>query len=132
MPSHTHPHPLLSPAIPAPDVARHRTRDEDRTDSAFAAIVSDALRRGITAKFFATLGAEGELRTDLHAVCREAKRQNLRVEHLIVAFKDAWRTLPEARTLTQGPQGQEFLSRVITLCIAEFYSSRGGDSSRGD
>ena len=120
-----HPNPLLSPAIPAPDVARPRSRDSDLTDSTFAAVVSDALRRGITAKFFATLGAEGELRKDLQAVCREAKRLDLRVEHLIVAFKDAWRTLPEARTLPQGAQGQEFLSRVITLCIAEFYSSRG-------
>jgi hypothetical protein len=124
MPYLPHPNPLLSPAIPAPDVTRPRNREGDLAASAFVTVVSDALRRGITAKFFATLGAEWELRTDLQAVCREAKRYDLRVEHLIVAFKDAWRTLPEARTLGQGPQGQEFLSRVITLCIAEFYSSR--------
>lgn len=87
-------------------------------------VVSDALRRGITAKFFATLDAEGQLRDDLQAICREAKRHDLRVEHLIIAFKDAWRALPEASMLPQGSQGPEFLSRVITLCITEFYSPR--------
>jgi hypothetical protein len=89
--------------------------------------ISRALRRGVTAKYFSTVGADGDLRSDLTSVCREAKRQNIKVEHLIIAFKDAWRELPEARTYPQGTQGSEFLGHVITLCIAEFYSGSRAD-----
>jgi hypothetical protein len=98
-------------------------------ETELAIAVSRALRRGLIAKFFATLGAEDELRADLQAVCREARQQNIRVEQLIIAFKEAWRTLPEARTLPRGAQGPEFLGHVITRCIAEFYSP---SSSRAD
>ena len=119
-----HSNALFTPAVTAPDVARPRNREGELEESEFANVVSDALRRAITAKFFATLGADGELRGDLQAVCREAKRHDLRVEHLIIAFKEAWHALPEARMLPQGSQGPEFLSRIITLCIAEFYSPR--------
>ena len=109
------------------DLAHTVSVDGDPADSRLATLIAAALRRGLTAKFFATLGAEGQLRSDLHAVCCEARRQNMRVEYLIIAFKDAWRTLPEARTLPQGSQGPEFLNRVITLCIAEFYGTPRGD-----
>jgi hypothetical protein len=118
------PNTVFSATVAAPEITRSRQTDGTSNQSEFAALVSEALRRGITAKFFATLGADGQLRGDLRTVCLEAKRQGLRVEHLIVAFKDAWRTLPEARLLPQGTQGPEFLNRVITLCIAEFYAPR--------
>ena len=114
---------LFNPDVAAPDVVRARVRSSG-TDSEFGATVSEALRRAVTAKFFATLGGEAQLRSDLRTVCVEAKRNNLRVEHLIIAFKDAWRSLPEARLLPQGTQGAELLNRIITLCIAEFYAPR--------
>ena len=114
---------LFTPDVVAPDIVRARIGTSE-TDSEFAATVSEALRRGVTAKFFATLGGEAQLRSDLRTVCMEAKRNNLRVEHLIIAFKDAWRSLPEARLLPQGTQGPELLNRIITLCIAEFYAPR--------
>ena len=97
--------------------------DAALTESELSLAVSAALRRALAAKYFATLDADGELRTDLQAVCHAARRQNMRVEYLIIAFKDAWRSLPEARTLPQGSQGIELLNRIITLCIAEFYAS---------
>src|SRR5687767_8836516 len=114
---------LFTPDVVAPDVVRGRGRISE-TDSEFVALVSEALRRGVTAKFFATLGGEAQLRSDLRAVCLEAKRNNLRVEHLIIAFKESWRSLPEARLLPQGTQGPELLNRIITLCIAEYYAPR--------
>ena len=97
------------------------------TQSELSLAVSAALRRALTAKFFATLDAEAQLRSDLQAVCRAARRQDMRIEYLIIAFKDAWRSLPEARTLPQGSQGTDLLNRIITLCIAEFYASARGD-----
>ena len=114
---------LLTPDLVAPDVVRTRGGISE-TSSEFATVVTETLRRGVTAKFFATLGGEAQLRADLRAVCLEAKRYNVRVEHLIIAFKESWRALPEARLLPQGTQGQELLNRIITLCIAEFYAPR--------
>jgi hypothetical protein len=101
--------------------------DAALTESELSLAVAAALRRALTAKYFATLDADGQLRSDLQAVCRAAKRQNMRVEYLIIAFKDAWRSLPEARMLPQGSQGIELLNRIITLCIAEFYASGRAD-----
>jgi hypothetical protein len=118
---------LLTNDLAAVDLARADHRTGAATGSELATIISAALRRGLTAKFFAVLGAEGQLRADLQEVCREARRQNMRVEYLIIAFKDAWRDLPEARTLPRGSQGTEFLNRVITLCIAEFYAPLRAD-----
>jgi hypothetical protein len=101
--------------------------DAALTESELSLAVAAALRRALAAKYFATLDADGQLRSDLQAVCRAAKRQDMRVEYLIIAFKDAWRSLPEARTLPQGSQGIELLNRIITLCIAEFYASARAD-----
>ena len=118
---------LLAQDVSAPDLAHAAAIEKSSTGSELATLIAAALRRGLMAKFFATLGAESQLRSDLHAVCREARRQNMRVEYLIIAFKDAWRALPEARTLPQGSQGGDFLNRVITLCIAEFYAPLRAD-----
>jgi hypothetical protein len=92
-------------------------------ESELSATIRVVLRRALTAKYFAILGADSQLHADLRLICRDAKRQNMRVEYLIIALKDAWRALPEARTLPQGSQGQELLSRIISLCIAEFYAT---------
>ncbi len=118
---------LASNDLAAVDLARVGHHTGEATESELSTAISGALRRGLMAKFFAVLGAEGQLRSDLQEVCREARRQNMRVEYLIIAFKDAWRELPEARTLPQGSQGTEFLNRVITLCIAEFYAPLRAD-----
>ncbi len=118
-------HPSLTFDVVYPEVVRSRDDVGGSAGSEFSTLVADALRRGITAKFFATLDADAQLRADLCTVCVEAKRNHLRVEHLIIAFKDAWRALPEARMLPQGSQGPELLSHIITLCIGEFYAPRG-------
>ena len=118
---------LLPPDLAGAGPAGLAVRATDPPGSALATHISETLRRALVAKYFATLGADGELAADLRMVCREAKRQDMRVEYLIIAFKDAWRALPEARTLPQGSQGSEFLHRVITLCIAEFYSAERAD-----
>jgi hypothetical protein len=108
--------------VSVPGTTRARPTDDRGSDSDLRKAISHALRRGVTAKFFTPVGADADLRADLKAVCCEAKRQNMKIEHLIIAFKDAWRALPEANTYPQGTQGSEFLAHVITLCIAEFYS----------
>src|SRR5688500_16941164 len=114
MVSTPHTNMLLGQAVLAPGVLNDGPASET-AGSELSMAITAALQRAVTAKFFAMLGAEGQLRSDLQDVCRAAKRQNMRVEYLIIAFKDAWRTLPEARTLPQGSQGVELLNRIITL-----------------
>src|SRR5688500_16565441 len=111
MSSNLHGRRLLNQDVSAGDLAHAAAIDADSAGSELATLITAALRRGLMAKFFATLGAEGQLRSDLQAVCCEARRQNMRVEYLIIAVKDAWRTLPEARTLPQGSQGADFVNR---------------------
>ena len=105
----------------------HASVGDRATQSELSLAISSVLSRALTAKFFATLDGERQLRSDLQAVCEAARHQNMRVEYLIIAFKDAWRSLPEARTLPQGTQGPDLLNRIITLCIAEFYGASRGD-----
>ena len=89
--------------------------------------VSEALKRALIAKFFATLDGEQKLRDDMRALCLEAQANGFQVETLIIAFKDAWQSSSEARTFPNGAQGHELLTRIITLCIAEYYSTSRAD-----
>jgi hypothetical protein len=97
------------------------------TGSELQQSILEMLQRGVIGSFLPSLDAEQVLSDDLRSICREARRQGIRVESLIIAFKDVWRTIPEVRTLPQGSQGPEFLSHVITLGIAEFYASDRAD-----
>src|SRR5687767_1637131 len=95
----------------------HKPRECERgsCDSVISALISDALGRGLTAKFFATLDAEDQLRRDLGVIVSEARRQSMRIEYLIIALKDGWRVLPEARMLPRGSPATDFLNRAITI-----------------
>src|SRR5688572_20649927 len=95
----------MSDQVSGAQPAAARLTDDGISESDLRPAISRALRRGVTAKYFATVGADGDLHADLKALCRDAKKRNIKVEHLIIAFKDAWRELPEARTYPQGTQG---------------------------
>ncbi len=86
----------------------------------------DALRAVLTAALHrleegSTLLSDGQLGDALTALSAEAKRQCLRPEQLLVLLKQAWREMPEARTVRDGEARQELLSRVIVLCLDEYY-----------
>jgi len=66
---------------------------------------------------------DGALRRALRLMCDEAHRSGLRAEQLIVIVKDAWRSLPEVSRLPAGGTRERLLSRVVTMCIEEFYES---------
>lgn len=58
-----------------------------------------------------------------HAVKRigiDARRAGWPQESLLVAFKSALHTLPSVRHLTSGAQGDEFVERLVSLCIDEY------------
>jgi hypothetical protein len=71
-----------------------------------------------------TGGPNGELRRAIRHMCDEARRNDLRAEQLLVVFKRAWESLPELGELPAGPDRSEFLSRVVSMCIEEFYDGQ--------
>lgn len=99
----------------------------DPAAAKLALSISEALSRALTAKFFATLDAEQQIRNDMRALCRDAQEKGVQVEALIIAIKEAWHGSTEARTLPKGTQGPDLLTRIITLCISEYYSASRSD-----
>ena len=66
--------------------------------------------------------ADGELRRAIGVVCREARREQLRAEQVLVAVKQTWYSLPEVRELPSGDDRAALLDRVVRLTIDEFYA----------
>ncbi len=62
-----------------------------------------------------------DLRRALRTLCDLAHRENLRVEELLLLLKQAWQSLPEVRDMPPGRERQDLLSRIVSMCIEEFY-----------
>jgi hypothetical protein len=56
----------------------------------------------------------------LHAMTREAREKSILPEHLLVALKDIWYSLPEVRAKENGEQAR-VLQRVVSMCIREYF-----------
>jgi len=56
-------------------------------------------------------------------VCGEAKKANWPPELLLIAFKKALDTAPGMQHLTRGPERNEVVARLVSLCIEEYYRS---------
>jgi hypothetical protein len=57
----------------------------------------------------------------LRRVCDGAKRENWPPELLLIAFKKALDTAPGVQHLTRGPDRDEVVARLVSLCIEEYY-----------
>ena len=55
----------------------------------------------------------------------EARKEGVKPEQLIVAVKQAWADLPEARARRLTPAHGVILERLISLCITSYYDSDG-------
>src|SRR5687767_13141359 len=64
---------------------------------------------------------EARLAEAARMVAEDAHRRGLRAEQMVVAIKEAWSDLPEARGAAQVVDVQRLLSQVVTRCIHEFY-----------
>ncbi len=92
------------------------------------ALSPDALRAVLRAALQrlengSAIHSDGQLGDALITLSAEAKRHSLRAEQVLVLLKQAWRELPEARALTDGEARQALLSRVIVLCLDEYYGA---------
>ena len=52
----------------------------------------------------------------------EARRKDLRAAQLLIVFKRAWHSLPGVDQLPYGPERADLSSRIITMCVEEFYA----------
>lgn len=89
----------------------------DGTESAFAALGS-----ALTSALDGSSSPE-ELRNAVRLVCVHAHSDEIPAEQLLVRFKNVWSSLPQVRSLPLGRQENELMTRVVTLCIEEFYGA---------
>lgn len=58
-----------------------------------------------------------EIEDPVREVCTEAQKRGIKVERLIVDLKEAWHSVPDST----AHQKAEVMSRLVTMCILEFY-----------
>ena len=64
------------------------------------------------------------LRYAVKRICIDARRNEWPPESFLVAFKDALHTLPAVQHLPRGPERDEFVARLVSLCIDEYYRTQ--------
>lgn len=94
-------------------------------------VVSDAGVAALRCAVQAQLQARHALpaarwRHALRLLCDEARRCGLGPEHVLVTLKQAVRRACDATDLRAGRQRAALTSRLVTLCIEEFF---GGEST---
>lgn len=83
-----------------------------------------ALRQALARRLSSREG-DGELRSALRDVSREAQRRGLHAEQLVIALKRVWDEIPEVRAAGSREARLRMLERVVTLCIEEYYTEEG-------
>lgn len=61
------------------------------------------------------------LRHAVQRICVDARRNDWPPERLLVAFKTAVQTLAAVQRLTREPDRDDFVRRLVSLCIEEYY-----------
>jgi hypothetical protein len=65
--------------------------------------------------------ADSQISEALGRICKEARRDQIPPERLLVAFKGIWGSLPEVRRLPLDEATDE-VRRLVTLCIERYYA----------
>ena len=63
-----------------------------------------------------------ELSRLLQRVAREARKENIRAEELIVTFKEVWNSLSDSLRPKNAEQQERVRQRLITLSIQAYYA----------
>jgi hypothetical protein len=96
-------------------------RVQPRLSKEGVAVLSAALDSAIATRNPASSEA---LNHALKRICIDARGSEWPPEWLLIAFKSALYTLPALEGLTRGPERDEFVARLVSLCIDEFYLRR--------
>ena len=53
----------------------------------------------------------------------EARQKSILPEHLLVALKHIWFSLPEVHAMRERAEQARLLQRVVSMCIKEYFGS---------
>lgn len=102
-----------------PATQGHRSADaKPQLTEEAVAVLRAALDSGVAGRYPAWSAA---LNDALKRICIDAKQSDWPPEQLLIAFKSALYTLPSVQHLTRGPDCDEFVSHLVSLCIDEYY-----------
>ena len=62
------------------------------------------------------------IRDALRELCDDARRNQVRVEQLVIAIKQGWKSLHSEQPRVRSAGPDVLLNHVITLCIDEYYA----------
>jgi hypothetical protein len=102
-----------------------------RSAPAISSAAMDALRHSLQGDYRVDGKlARARVRRAVQIVCADARLKRYTPERLLIDVKDALRVLPEVQQMARGPERDEFISSVVTLCIDEFFGQGGVPSRR--
>ena len=75
-------------------------------------------------RYVETLATEPapELRTALHTLAQDARAKAVPPEHLLIALKRIWQSLPSVEKAHDYGEQTRVLQRVVTICIKEYFA----------
>lgn len=85
--------------------------------------VERALRAAMNAPPPSGTDADAALREALVRICRDAQREGVPVERVLVQFKHLWHEAADARE-GRTHASQERLSRLVSSCIVSYFDQR--------
>jgi hypothetical protein len=115
----------LRPAIPATrEPVRRMMMAQDSSPtppSGLAEETTEAVRAALV-RYLRSPSNPAELRDALNRMADEARAKAILPEHLLVALKQLWSSLPEVRSIGDVDEQTRMLQRVVTMCIREYYA----------
>ena len=98
--------------------------ETSRPPQAISSAAMDALRQSLRTDYRADSKlARARVRNAVQLVCADARLKRYTPERLLIDVKDALRVSPEVQQLPRGPERDEFIAGVVTLCIDEFFGA---------
>lgn len=103
------------------DSGRVEVADTSRAQCSLSAEAVAALHAALESARTHFVPTSPKVMDALRRVCDAAKRENWPPELLLIAFKRALDTAPGIQHLTRGPDRDEVVARLVSLCIVEYY-----------
>src|SRR5215218_3394788 len=92
--------------------------------AAVASKVADFLQEGVVQAYGRRgFADEPQWRTALREMTEEARAADVPVEQLLIEVKQALGILCDTCGVPYGPARAEFMNRVVTLCIEEYFGA---------
>ena len=98
-------------------MAFEKTPSSPRLEATTIEALRAALARSIT-----NGNHQDDLRDLLCRAATEAREKGIRAEHLLIALKDIWFSLPELADRSVNDVDNSLLQELISRCIQEYYA----------